>query len=611
MLSSHYFKWKPKIKDKKQGDELIIESSSIVLPQHKQLQPTSKEKNNSLLPIEEEKNISLTSDPKYCKGKFANHLHINEEEKIILAPINLNRENIRDIARLDRGEGHHSLYIAMTNDTNKLLTYKEHVHKMEEDLDKLKSEICFLKKLGHPCISGYIGHQTEERMKITKIYLDYYAGGTLKDIINKYEKKKENNIMDIYIPESKIRHWLGQIVFGLHYLHQNDVVHRDIKPQNIMLDEEQNVKIIDFGTARILQHTKPTNSRGTHEYESPELIELNIAGKSGDIWSLGTTIYELCMLTTPFRGGTEYNVNNRIVDPNIKAPLINSPHYSKDLIELVDSMLQKPREKRITTEKLLNTKYLDTRILKQWMHSVKIKKTKKTLNTIQKDQFNVAVKNLTGRTITFKVSPTETIKSVKKRLREFVGLGYEYTVVSFNGKQLENEKTVSECKIVEGSHIYAYIGKCVGKEFYVVDLEKKSHVVYNTFRKTVCEIKEELFLRFGIKVATQHLYHKDKQLKNYEIFDLGKETIIMKESFKIYIKNIEDDIKFCFYVKGSATIGELKASILASSNEKAENFQSRGLEFDLFYKSELLQEDKTLDEIGVYEFSVLAFLFRS
>lgn len=100
------------------------------------------------------------------------------------------------------------------------------------------------------------------------------------------------------VPEEKIRKWLVEISLGLTYLHSNNVIHRDIKSSNILLDAQERAKIGDFGTLRLLSHTmsKAATQGGTPEYKSPEMCRGDPYGKEVDIWALGCVVYELCML---------------------------------------------------------------------------------------------------------------------------------------------------------------------------------------------------------------------------------------------------------------------------------------------------------------------------
>ena len=95
-----------------------------------------------------------------------------------------------------------------------------------------------------------------------------------------------------------------QLIFGLNYLHENKVLHRDLKAQNVFIDSEGTLKLADFGISKILDHTQMLASTvvGTPFYISPEACSNQGYNFKSDIWSLGCILYELCALTHAFQG---------------------------------------------------------------------------------------------------------------------------------------------------------------------------------------------------------------------------------------------------------------------------------------------------------------------
>ena len=95
--------------------------------------------------------------------------------------------------------------------------------------------------------------------------------------------------------------YVVKILEGLHYLHQNDVVHCDLKAANILTTKNGNVKLSDFGVSLNLRamEREMKDVAGTPNWMAPEVIELKGASTKADIWSLGCLIYELCALHPP------------------------------------------------------------------------------------------------------------------------------------------------------------------------------------------------------------------------------------------------------------------------------------------------------------------------
>lgn len=152
------------------------------------------------------------------------------------------------------------------------------------------------------------------------------------------------------ISESEIWHLIHDVAAGLAYLHEKDIVHQDIKPDNILIDTEGNYLITDFGISTRARSTlrksvmSTTNSAGTLAYMGPERFSTQPAPtKASDIWSLGAMLYELLEGVTPFPpdfGGSMLNVGAAI-------PAINAP-VSENLKQTIYKMLSKETWNRPT-----------------------------------------------------------------------------------------------------------------------------------------------------------------------------------------------------------------------------------------------------------------------
>ena len=98
--------------------------------------------------------------------------------------------------------------------------------------------------------------------------------------------------------EDCLLNWLMQLCMGLAYIHSKNVIHRDMKPQNVFLDKNQTAKIADFGISAALNSSQDLRQTalGTPYYSSPEIFNHLEYGREVDMWSLGCMMYELCML---------------------------------------------------------------------------------------------------------------------------------------------------------------------------------------------------------------------------------------------------------------------------------------------------------------------------
>ena len=141
----------------------------------------------------------------------------------------------------------------------------------------------------------------------------------------------------------------AQIGEGLAEAHRLGVVHRDLKPQNIMIDQEGNVRIMDFGIARSLKSegtTGPGGIIGTPEYMAPEQVEGEEADQRTDIYALGVILFEMLTGRIPFQGETPFSVALKHKTKAPPDPKEINPQIPEELSRLILRCLEKNREKR-------------------------------------------------------------------------------------------------------------------------------------------------------------------------------------------------------------------------------------------------------------------------
>jgi tetratricopeptide (TPR) repeat protein len=182
-----------------------------------------------------------------------------------------------------------------------------------------------------------------------------------------------------------------QVCQGLAEAHSLGVVHRDLKPQNIIIDKGGNAKIMDFGIARSVREKGITGAGvmiGTPEYMSPEQTEAKDVDQRSDIYSLGIILYEMATGRVPFEGETALSVAIKHKTEIPKDPKLLNPHISDDLKHLILKCLEKERAKRYQT-----TAEVETEL-------EKIEKGIPTTERIVPER-----KTLTSRRITVKFEP--------------------------------------------------------------------------------------------------------------------------------------------------------------------------------------------------------------
>lgn len=212
----------------------------------------------------------------------------------------------------------------------------------EEKKHSLVSEVNVLSKLQHPHIVRYYNHIIHQKSSTLYIIMEYCSGGDLSKVI-KNCKQSTQQLNEVFI-------WriLYQISLALHVCHSQCsqvVVHRDIKPENVFLDADNNVKLGDFGLAKML-HDKDYISEsivGTPYFMSPELLQYKTYNKKTDIWAVGCLTYEICALKSPFNAKNIKVLYNKIKEGKYeRIPKI----YSDELQKIIDFMLNLNAENR-------------------------------------------------------------------------------------------------------------------------------------------------------------------------------------------------------------------------------------------------------------------------
>ena len=205
----------------------------------------------------------------------------------------------------------------------------------EEAMLDLKTEAQTMIALNHQNIVRVYDFQETGSMKY--IDMEYVNGKTLTKLKLEYENK--------IMPENLVRDYALQIAKALAYAHNNNVIHKDIKPQNVMINSKDEVKIMDFGIAETVRTSMSrlhqTSSSGTLVYMSPEQLKGKNVGKESDIYSYGAMLYELLTGNPPFyRGDVNFQILNENPEP-IK-------HISNEFNNIIMKCLEKDYNQRFS-----------------------------------------------------------------------------------------------------------------------------------------------------------------------------------------------------------------------------------------------------------------------
>jgi len=169
------------------------------------------------------------------------------------------------------------------------------------------------------------------------IVMELVEGITLKEYIQKKVRLSVNEAVSIAI----------QVAMGIEAAHKNHIIHRDIKPQNIVISKEGKVKVTDFGIARAASsETIVSNVMGSVHYTSPEQARGGYCDEKSDIYSLGITIYEMLTGKLPFDGDTTVNVAIKHLQEEIEPPRTFVPEIPVSLEKIVLKCTQKSPDRR-------------------------------------------------------------------------------------------------------------------------------------------------------------------------------------------------------------------------------------------------------------------------
>ncbi|KAI7906820.1 uncharacterized protein BX663DRAFT_427175 [Cokeromyces recurvatus] len=302
-------------------------------------------------------------------GKILDDQKPEDQSLVFLAPSSSNISFSWQQGRFIGAGTFGSVYLAINLDTSTVMAVKEIRFPDSNSLSALhksiKEEMKVMEMLHHRNIVQYYGMEVHRDR--VYIFMEYCENGSLGALLDHGGRIED----ELYIVD-----YAYQLLSGLAYLHENNVVHRDIKPDNILIDYQGQLKLTDFGASKILVQGQKTMGRttmnlhvgslaGTPMYMAPEVITGSDTGRKGsmDIWSLGCCIVQMATGRRPWSTlENEWSVMYHVVTGH--PPLPDASQLSSQGIDFLKKCFIRDPNKRPSAEELLNhpwiTNYLES-----------------------------------------------------------------------------------------------------------------------------------------------------------------------------------------------------------------------------------------------------------
>ena len=215
------------------------------------------------------------------------------------------------------------------------------------ELETFHKEIRLMQGLKHPNIVAYLG--ADLRDDEFNIFLEYVPNGSLQSLVKKVGP----------LSESVLKVYTKQILLGCEYLHANNIIHRDIKGGNILVDNSGQIKLADFGASKKLDsiNSQADSFVGTPYWMAPETIRSKGYGRKADVWSIGCTVVELGTGKPPWSDKENAYAAMYFI-ANSEDPPGYPPNFSQDGTDFLDQCFVRDPENRSNIADLLQHPWL-------------------------------------------------------------------------------------------------------------------------------------------------------------------------------------------------------------------------------------------------------------
>ena len=399
-----------------------------------------------------------------------------------------------------------------------------------KDEKQLLKEVQLLKKINHP--------------NIVKIY-EYYNTTEAIYIVTEY--CKEGDLFDklrTRLSEEKISFIFYQLLYAVFYLHLNKIIHRDIKLENILVDEvDKNdyyyIKLIDFGAAKIMgkNENKEKNLVGSYYYIAPEVLKFNPVEKS-DLWSCGVILYVLVTGTLPFDFEDDRDTCKAILRGKYSKEKQGWKNSSDEVRDLIERLLERDVSKRLSAFEALNHDWFKKMKTKNLLTKIDVDLLRKYVLNIKNYKYYTKLQHSVLAFIFHNLEPNDDIKAAQKIFRIF-------------DQNLEGTITKEELKI--GLSLYLPESESIedtNEIFLTLDPNDSGKLVYEDFLRA-CIDKNNLFNEKILKFAFDYFDNDssgkislENLLLTFNIASNTEDSEILKKSIQIF--DIEGDGEISF-----------------------------------------------------------------
>ena len=408
-------------------------------------------------------------------------------------------------------------------------------------INQINKEISIMYNVNHPYSVKLVNHFEDNE----KLYLimELASNGNLYNFIQKNKKDKIKN-MDL------IKKLIIQTIEIIKYLHSLNIIYRDIKPENILLDKDYNVKLCDYGWATYFTPGKfLTVYCGTPEYVSPEMLKKYPYNEKIDIWGIGVLIFELVFGYAPFSSNFNEDRYNNIKSGKIKWPDDLNEEYQK-IKDLIEKILKVNPNDRISLNDIENHPWLKNTFLK--MKEKKL--TNDTFETNKMTQTEIYKTNIMNNGISKLFNSNKKLWKVNTyyELEKDGSLSDKeiLNIYKVENKQLKLKilKVEEDNKILQ-KKCSDYNDLCYLNEKLNKKIEENHKQILSL--KSKCEQKDEIIKDNEIKlkelISLNDKLSKLKDIKsNYDLKEeelLSLKKLLDKNKININLKDIKDDEK--------------------------------------------------------------------